>query len=160
MAAGVSPDFASQLTVSFKAPPAGSCITQAFLNELASLLVITQGPANVQGGTCVSVQANNLISLDAENCVFAPGVDRFEDQQDLLFSAPADLTFNGWPASIDATVAQMTITPLLSPADFGVASVDVVSRAADKVVIRVTGATANATVQFQLVQNPVPPVQS
>lgn len=160
MPAGVAPDFANQLKVSFKSPPPGSCLTPELLSEIASLLVVEFPGQNTQDGPCVSQQTNNLVSLDAENCIFVPGVDRYSDQEDFLSAAPSDITFTGWPESIDATVAIMQITPLFAQSDFATAHYDVVSVAADKVVVRVGGATQDAAILFKLVQNPVPPVQS
>lgn len=167
----VNTDASKSLTVRFKQVPAGSCWNEEALRQLAALMEIEIPIDESAVEMKVSNDANNLATVDAEGGILVPKANLYTEDQDWNFSAPTDVTFDGFGSDIDPTACFINIIARWSSSDQGKAFVTASgspdttekvlpgwyfkSITSSKVVIGVQGATADATFTLQILALPV-----
>lgn len=170
----VNPDAKNRLSVKWRTPRAGSCLTAAMLEELADLLDIQLPTAGSAAAPCISRDANNLAQLDPQNCVLVPGAKLYTEEQTWSASAATDVDFEGFAAQqIDPTACLFCCYLLLDSAEAGKdvqgdpsgsvnvrPNFEVVELSSSKITIAVKNATSDVTVKIQLLQLPIPPEQA
>lgn len=172
----VNQDITAQATVSTRKVPPNACVSQALVDAVGAALVVKL-PSGQAAQVEVSVDSNNLATLDAANAILVPAIVTWADSLPLAAGASVPLVFSGWPTSMDATVAFMEVRLIVAaleagtPACVPVSSVptaiksirpswEYVSILANEVKIAVYHHTSGVNVQLRLAQLPIPPVQA
>ncbi len=168
----VNTNSATEAIISLRGAPAGSCWTQAQLQELTRLLVVKFPQAAPSAAMVVSDAVNNLASLDAANAIFVPAVDVFTDTKILAGGTGiGPLIFGGWPSSIDATTAFLEVNLFCDPTEPGTETAtssgvfmrptwEITQRIANTIKIVVYNATKAVSVSIRLASVPIAPAQA
>lgn len=162
-------DAANSLSVDFREPRAGSCLTKEMLAELATLIYVKAPETTDGAGACTSKDPNNLASLDGEGCVLVPAAEMHQESQSWIVSSGDEVEFDV-PSGFDATQCFVSFWAIYASNETGT-SVDagaahiwpkpyMVSLTAAKVTLNIKNATQDATLWLQLLKVPTPPDQA
>lgn len=170
----VNPDAANRLKISFRKPREGSCLTPELLEELADLIDVQLPAGSTAGGNaCVAADANNIASLDAQNCILVPKAILHTEEQTFDVTSGAALDFEDHAElGLDATACFFACNIFMDSAEAGKdvqgdpsgtenirPNFEIVTFTAGKITITVKNASSDVRVRIQLLQVPVPPEQ-
>lgn len=174
----INTDSTTQLPIQARTPRMGSCWTDQQITELTQLLYVQENPPNEGDIPTVQVSKNplNLAQLDADFDIYVPSVQVYGDNQPWLVATPAEISFTGWPATIDPTSkycavsieaiysASETGTLAKDPAGTGTVTIrptrEVTEISATRIKVKVYNAKFDVAIYVRLIQSPIPPQQA
>lgn len=162
-------DAGDSLSVKFRTPRPGSCLTPEIVAELASLIYVEKPPASTTQGACVSKDPNNLASLDGETCILVPAAELSEQSESWTVAGGDEVEFDV-PSGFDATQCLLSFWAVYASNETGTSvdagaahiwpTVYLVERTAATVTLNIKNATQDATIYLQLLKVPTPPEQA
>lgn len=155
----------------------GQCFTPEQVAEIAGRLKISlPASENTASAARASQDANSLVQIDADGAVQVDGVTVFDDSVTYIAADGGDIVLSGWPDAIDpsSTYCAWQAYPVYGGGESGIKAKDesgdgtvtirpqfeIVSVTKAKITCRIYNATADAVVNYRLVQFPIPPTKS
>jgi hypothetical protein len=169
----VNADASEELDVSFRPAPPGACFTDEQLAQLASMLVVKlpQSALEGQSSPCASKDANNIASIDADNCLLVPAAEIYRAEETWDADAPStNVEFTTFAdLGFDATTCMLAVHIYLGSTETGTEvqkqpsgsafirpNYEIVERSASKIEIAIKNAEQDVRVEIELLKLPLP----
>jgi hypothetical protein len=165
---------ATELEVTARPMPEGSCVTDEVMNEIANALVVKENPA-AESDTQMKVadEVDNLSSIGSDGGIYTKAVATYADDQPWIAGTTSELDFTGWSPSVDPTqcmwrawfipnAAETGIEVKKDPSDtaFVRPSLEISSITKDHIKVKMYNLTLDAQVYVRIEQSPLPPEQA
>jgi hypothetical protein len=165
---------ATELEVTYRSPPEGSCITAEVMREIADNLVVKENP---QGESTTQMQVadevDNLSSIGSDGGIYTKAVSVYSDDQPWVEGTTSELVFTGWLPSIDPTQCMWHAWFIPNEAETGIEvkkepsdtafirpTLEIKSVTATKITVKMYNLTLDAQVYLRIEQIPLPPEQA
>lgn len=165
---------ATELEVTTRPMPEGSCITDEVMTEIANALVVKENPI-VESDTQMKVadETDNLSSIGSDGGIYTKSVAVYADDQPWVEGVTSELDFTGWSPSVDPTQCMWHAWFIPNTAETGTEvkkepsgtafirpSLEVTSITNDHIKVKMYNLTLDAQVYFRIEQVPLPPDQA